>query len=147
MNKIIKFLIAIIIFFVVQTKLISEVRYVSKTGGNIAPYTSWVTACDSLQKCLNYCLSGDTVYVDRGIYKETIYVNKKDLTIIGVDADECVIDGTGIDGQINTVYFINVLCVFDSCNSININNITLKKKSTNEAKNYKAISIRHGFLI
>jgi hypothetical protein len=101
----------------------AEVRYVSKTGSSIAPYTSWETACDSLQKCFDYCNNGDTVYVDRGIYRETIFLDNRVLTIIGIDTDECIIDGTGILGKVyNSVLFMQ------RSGNIVIKNITLKKK-------------------
>ncbi|MBK7497929.1 MAG: hypothetical protein IPI19_02200 [Ignavibacteriales bacterium] len=43
--------------------LIGTIRYVSKTGTSTPPYTSWQTAADSIQKCINICVDGDTVYV------------------------------------------------------------------------------------
>ncbi|HQF43317.1 MAG TPA: hypothetical protein PK073_10440, partial [Ignavibacteriaceae bacterium] len=43
--------------------LIGTVRYVSKTGSSTPPYTSWETASDSIQKCINLCVDGDTIYV------------------------------------------------------------------------------------
>ena len=86
-----KYYFTLIILFLSAVNLKSEVRYISKTGSSTVPYTTWLTACDSLQKCFDYCLSGDTIYVDRGIYKETIYIKDKNLTIIGVDTDECII--------------------------------------------------------
>jgi len=105
--------------------MFAEVRYVSKTGSSEAPYTSWKTACDSLQKCFDYCNNGDTVYVDRGIYRETIFLDNKVLAIIGVDTDECIIDGTGILGKVyNSVLFMQ------RNGNIVIKGITLKKKKT-----------------
>ena len=117
------------------TNLLSETRYVSKTAGiNCAPpYTSWSTACDSLQKCFDYCSSGDTVYVDRGIYKETIYVHNKTLTVIGMDTDECIIDGSYING----LYENDVLIYIKEAN-LRINNFTLKKKRTSSSVNFYA---------
>ncbi len=114
----------------------SEVRYVSKTAGlnSAPPYTSWITACDSLQKCFDYCLSGDTVYVDRGIYRETVYIYNKDLTIIGLDTDECILDGTGIEGKKNKY----ILCYLEKSN-IKISNIMFKKNEPDLLHYYYAI--------
>ena len=104
----------------------AEVRYVSKTGSSTAPYATWATACDSLQKCFDYCNNGDTVYVDRGIYRETIRFNHKILTIIGVDTDECIIDGTGLIG---TLY--GPVLILQNFGKIKLYNFTLKRKKSN----------------
>ena len=134
-----KYLLFNIFFVFVSMQLFCEVRYVSKTGNSTAPYTTWETACDSLQKCFDYCLSGDTVYVNRGIYKETIVVTNKNITIIGIDTDECIIDGTGIEGKVNKYN----LCYFKN-SDMNINNITLKKKKIEESVNYYAMFFSAG---
>ncbi|HPN39029.1 MAG TPA: pectinesterase family protein, partial [Melioribacteraceae bacterium] len=92
----------------ISLSLNAEVRYVSKMGTSIPPYTTWKTACDSIQKCINYCNSGDTIYIDRGRYRETLDIQNKNMTIIGVDMDECIIDGTNIPssiGKYNMCYF------------------------------------------
>jgi hypothetical protein len=103
----------------------AEVRYVSKTGSNTAPYTSWETACDSLQKCFDYCNNGDTVYVDRGVYRESIYINAKNLSIIGVDTDECIIDGTGVPTK-----------EYDSCISIKLSNCTVSTLTIKKTESF-----------
>ncbi|MBZ0201133.1 MAG: hypothetical protein K8H86_14770, partial [Ignavibacteriaceae bacterium] len=41
-------------------------RFVSKTGSSVPPYTTWATASDSIQKCINICNDGDTVIVANG---------------------------------------------------------------------------------
>jgi hypothetical protein len=116
----------------------AEVRYVSKTGSSTAPYTTWKTACDSLQKCFDYCNNGDTVYVDRGIYRETILLDNRVLTIIGVDTDECIIDGTGLIGKV----YANVL-LLQKNGSINFKNILFKRKRTgNEFSSYDYYNMR-----
>ncbi len=130
----------IVLFILLTNLLIAETRYVSKTGGTPAPpYTSWDTACDSIQKCLDYCSNGDTVYIDRGIYKETLYTLNKTITIIGVDTDECIIDGTGIDGQIHS----KVLAHFKQSNVI-IKGLTLKKRGAISDYSNNAIYIQKG---
>jgi len=115
------FIFALLLF--ISLSIFAEVRYVSKKGSSESPYTSWKTACDSLQKCFDYCNNGDTVYVDRGIYRETIFLDNKVLTIIGVDTDECIIDGTGLIGQIYAEYL-----VVQKKGNIKLKNVTLKKK-------------------
>jgi hypothetical protein len=62
------------------------------------PYTTWATASDSIQKCINICNSGDTVVVANGIYKETLLIDSV-LTLLGSSMDSCVIDGTGLTGN------------------------------------------------
>jgi len=71
------------------------IRYVSKTGSSTPPYTSWEMASDSIQKCLNICVDGDTVIVANGIYKESLIINAA-ITFIGSSMDSCVIDGRNL---------------------------------------------------
>ena len=71
------------------------IRYVSKTGNSTPPYINWETASDSIQKCINVCVDGDTVIVANGVYKEVLVVNVV-LTLIGSSMDSCIIDGTGL---------------------------------------------------
>ncbi len=52
----------------------ATIRYVGKTGTSTPPYTTWQTAADSIQKCINICVDGDTVYVGNGVYKEVIFI-------------------------------------------------------------------------
>jgi hypothetical protein len=73
----------------------AEVRYVSKTGSSTPPYTSWETASDSIQKTINICSDGDTIYVANGVYKETLIINTE-LSLIGLSMDSTIIDGTGL---------------------------------------------------
>ena len=89
----------IIFLFLLLTQVAtSTIRYVSKTGSSTPPYTSWETASDSIQKCINVCVNGDTIVVANGRYNEALVVNV-DLTLIGSSMDSCIIDGTGQTGQ------------------------------------------------
>jgi len=124
--------ITLVLFFIVLS-ITAEVRYVSKKGSSESPYTSWKTACDSLQKCFDYCNNGDTVYVDRGIYRETIRFSHKILTIIGVDTDECIIDGNDLIGPI-----YGPVLILQNYGNIKFYNFTLKrKKGINDNYSYE----------
>ena len=78
-----------------STFSIATVRYVSKTGTSQPPYTSWETAADSIQKCINICVYGDTIIVANGVYHESLVVNKY-LWLIGSSMDSTTVDGTGL---------------------------------------------------
>jgi hypothetical protein len=69
----------------------SEIRYVSKTGSAQPPYTSWATASDSIQKCINISGFGDTIYVGNGTYIEQLFMIDG-LSLIGSGWDSCFID-------------------------------------------------------
>ena len=70
-------------------------RFVSKTGTSTPPYTTWAAASDSIQKCIDICSNGDTIYVDNGIYKEYLNIHK-DITLIGSSMDSTVIDSRNL---------------------------------------------------
>jgi hypothetical protein len=71
--------------------LIATVRYVSHSGSNTPPYTSWATAADSIMSAINISVFGDTIYVANGVYKERIDMIPG-LTLIGAGMDSCIID-------------------------------------------------------
>jgi nitrous oxidase accessory protein NosD len=80
-----------LLLLLITLPLHSEIRYVSKTGAAQPPYTSWATASDSIQKCINISSFGDTIYVGNGVYKEQI-IMISGLSLIGGGMDSCVID-------------------------------------------------------
>ena len=86
-----------IIFLVILLAecVFGTIRYVSKTGSSTPPYTSWETASDSIQKCINICVDGDTVIVANGVYKETLLILNS-IYLLGSSMDSCIIDGTGL---------------------------------------------------
>ncbi|MBK7228387.1 MAG: hypothetical protein IPH97_05900 [Ignavibacteriales bacterium] len=92
-----KYFLSLSLFFLLLSFSFSEatIRYVSKSGTSQPPYTSWQTAADSIQKCINICSFGDTVYVANGVYKETV-VMIPGLSLIGSDWDSTVVDTRGL---------------------------------------------------
>jgi len=92
-----KYFLFLCLFFLLLSLSFSEatVRYVSKTGSNTPPYTSWATAATNIQLCINYSSNGDTIYVANGVYHESLVVNKY-LWLIGSSMDSTVIDGTSL---------------------------------------------------
>src|SRR3990172_9520019 len=78
--------LVVIILFFAQAASMAEIRYVSKTGTATPPYTSWETASDSIQKCINISSFGDTIYVANGVYKEQV-VMIPGLSLIGAGMD------------------------------------------------------------
>jgi len=91
-NKI--FNVVLFTFFLLTAyglRLNATIRYVSKTGLSIPPYITWETAADSIQKCINICVFGDTIYVANGVYEEQV-VMVPGLSLIGAGMDSCVID-------------------------------------------------------
>ncbi|MEJ5261431.1 MAG: right-handed parallel beta-helix repeat-containing protein, partial [Ignavibacterium sp.] len=95
--------------FSFSNQTFATIRYVSKTGSSIPPYTNWATAADSIQKCINISQAGDTIYVANGVYKELI-VMISGLALIGAGMDSCIIDTRGIASS----YYDGVI-VKDSC--------------------------------
>jgi len=90
--------ILILLIIISLTNLTAQIRYVSKTGSSTPPYTSWATASDSIQKCIEICNEGDTVIVGNGVYKETLLITKA-IYLLGTSMDSTIIDGTGLNGS------------------------------------------------
>ena len=113
----------LITFYIIHSAfyIVAEatVRYVSKTGSSTPPYTSWATAADSIQKCINICEDGDTIYVANGVYKEYLRINKE-ITLIGSSMDSTIIDGTGLS---DTTIYVN------NQTSFNMKNFTIFGKN------------------
>jgi hypothetical protein len=72
-------------------QLNATIRFVSKTGSSTPPYLTWETAADSIQKCINICVFGDTIYVANGVYEEQV-VMIDGLSLIGAGTDSCWVD-------------------------------------------------------
>jgi hypothetical protein len=85
----------------------ATIRYVSKTGQSIPPYTSWLTAADSIQKCINISLFNDTIYVANGVYEEQV-VMISGLALVGEGMDSCIVDAR----PLNVLYAV---IVSESC--------------------------------
>ncbi len=84
-------LLTIVLLTAYCLPLNATVRFVSKTGSSTPPYLTWETRADSIQKCINICVFGDTIYVANGVYQEQV-VMIPGLSLIGAGMDSCVID-------------------------------------------------------
>ncbi|NUN10981.1 MAG: hypothetical protein HUU54_17530, partial [Ignavibacteriaceae bacterium] len=103
-----------ILFILLQSNAYPAIRYVK--AGNptpIPPYTSWATASDSIQKCINVCVPGDTIYVGNGVYKEKLTLIHK-LAMIGSGWDSCVVDISRFPAP-EPGYSIVLMNIKDSC--------------------------------
>jgi len=90
-NPIRTFLLILAFLIINSSLLIATIRYVSHSGSNTPPYTSWATAADSIMSAINISVFGDTIYVANGEYKERIDMIDG-LTLIGAGMDSCIID-------------------------------------------------------
>jgi len=85
------FLLLFSLLIIHSTFLNATIRYVSKTGLSIPPYLTWETAADSIQKCINISVFGDTIYVANGVYEEQV-IMIPGLSLIGAGTDSCIVD-------------------------------------------------------
>lgn len=99
----------LIISSIIISTVNATIRYVSPQGSNQPPYTSWETAANKIQDCINISVSGDTIYVANGIYQELV-VMKPGLSLIGSGMDSCI-----IDGRSQAYQYYDVVTVKDSC--------------------------------
>ncbi len=79
-----------IVLLLLQSYAFADTHYVSKTGSDTYPYTSWGSAADSIQKGINASSSGDTIKVGEGTYRETITMIPG-ITLLGSGMDVCTI--------------------------------------------------------
>ena len=87
-------ILLILTFFILNSSFYictGTVRYVSHSGSNTPPYTSWATAADSIMSAISISIFGDTIYVANGIYKERIDMIPG-LSLFGAGMDSCAID-------------------------------------------------------
>ncbi|GAB1442023.1 hypothetical protein MASR2M39_08580 [Ignavibacteriales bacterium] len=102
----------------------STIRYVKASNPTpVYPYTSWSTASDSIQKVVDICQSGDTILIGTGVYTQTVNSENfgRNLTILGVDVDSCIIDVSGFPLE-------PLLKVFTFKDNLNIENLTFKTR-------------------
>jgi hypothetical protein len=104
------FLTLFVLLTAYSLPLNATIRYVSKTGTSIPPYTSWETAADSIQKCINISVFGDTIYVANGVYEEQV-IMIPGLSLIGAGLDSTIINTQAL---VNSTGFVAVE-IKDSC--------------------------------
>jgi hypothetical protein len=118
-----KFLFIILIALTYLTTN-AEVRFVSKTGSSTPPYTSWATAADSIQKCINISSFGDTVFVGDGTYEEYVRVTSG-VSLIGSGYDNCIIDGRAFIDTFGVLIELSDGCLLSGFKII-VNNFSYK---------------------
>ena len=110
-NKIYNIVLLIIFLLTAYClQLNATIRFVSHTGTSTPPYTTWETAADSIQKCINISVFGDTIYVANGVYQEQVVMIPW-LSLIGSGSDSTAINTQAL---VNSNGFVAVK-VKDSC--------------------------------
>jgi hypothetical protein len=73
-------------------------RYVSPSGTESGGYTNWAIASKTIQKAVNACVNGDTVWVTNGVYSFTSHIILSNgVTVAGLGgASGTIIDGGGV---------------------------------------------------
>jgi parallel beta-helix repeat protein len=132
-----------------------DTHYVSKTGTNEYPYTSWATAARTIQNGINAASYGDTVRVAAGTYKEVYIYMVSGIALIGAGMDSCIIDGRRyspenytmiIGADSSTIEGFHLWGGYpDYTNCIGISSDTVKRVSNNKISNfYEGILLGYG---
>lgn len=96
----------LLIFLTLALQTTATIRYVKASNLTpIPPYTSWATASDSIQKCINVCVPGDTIYLSEGVFKEQVFMIPG-LSIIGNGMINTIIDCATVVPQGSTRHII-----------------------------------------
>jgi len=78
---------------------VSPVHYVSPLGGNVWPYTNWISAATNIQTAINTATPGDMILVTNGIYNSGKYVEDESSSRILITNDVIV---KSVNGHENT---------------------------------------------
>jgi len=108
-SKKISFILVSFLVIFILSDINSTIRYVSKTGTSEPPFLTWQTAADSIQKCINISVFGDTIYVANGVYEEQV-VMIPGLSLIGSGTDSCIVDSRTFPLMNN-----RTITMYDSC--------------------------------
>jgi hypothetical protein len=114
-------LLSTILVFLMSIPGYSTIRYVKAGNPNpIAPYTSWETASDSLQKVVDICEDGDTLMIGKGSYRELVRSERHNISLsfIGTDVDSCIFDLSGYppEGLYCTSLFVKHTITLENLN-------------------------------
>lgn len=72
--------------------LTGTIRYVKANNLNpVIPYTSWAGASNTIQKCIDLCAYGDTIYIANGVYREVLRL-KAGIKMTGEDKSNTIIE-------------------------------------------------------
>jgi len=85
-----------LLFLAAGTRLVADIHYVSPSGDNISPYTSWATAARLVSNAVSVAGAGDTVLVSNGLYfVSSEILLKQDVTLQSVQGPAAtILDGS-----------------------------------------------------
>jgi len=81
--------IACLLLLAIAAPAVADYHYVSHTGSDEYPYSSWETAADSVHDAVAAADPGDTVFISSGEYEGPVLVNPEDcpIALIGAGMD------------------------------------------------------------
>jgi len=99
--------IFLLIFFASQ-KISADTHYVSLSGSNIFPFTTWINASTNIQAAVDAAISGDIVLVTNGTYYPVsqIFITNNIIVKSINGAEKTIVDG-GFPAQTNRCFYLN----------------------------------------
>jgi len=98
----------------------------------------------TIQEAINAAISGDTIYVKAGIYKESIVINKS-ISLIGESRETTIIDGNG------NGWVVNIECSYVTFRNFTVRNgtvgIWISETSQNRIEDNVVRNCNKGILI
>ncbi len=82
------------VIFVNDNSIVGD-SYTAAVGNNLTGDGSAVNPYLTITKALSIAVSGDTIFVDAGLYSETVVINTDAISIIGADSATTIIDPPG----------------------------------------------------
>ncbi len=90
----------------------------------------------SIQDAVDAAQSGDTIFIDHGVYEEALHITDKELNLIGLDKETCI-----IEYMADSYYHIPLNIAAGKVSNLTIIGKSFDATTEEQVKQYKSMSI------